>query len=163
MTKVDSTSTPSSTPVRTIMTTRVVTVSPDQGVAEAADVLADHRVGAAPVVDESGAVVGLLRDDDLLVSEARIHVPTALEFLGAELVWPPSAHRYKDELERAAAASVGQIMTSDVATVGPEDTIEAVATLMHDRQLSHVPVLDKGTLVGIVSRGDLIRYLAATT
>jgi CBS domain-containing protein len=163
MTEVEGTPMPSSTPVRTIMTTTVVTLSPDQSVPEAADVLGGHRIGAAPVVDKSGAVVGLLRDDDLLVSEARIHVPTAIEFLGAELVWPPSAHRYKDELEKAAAATVSQIMTSDFATVGSDDNVETVATLMHENQLSHVPVVDNGILVGIVSRGDVIRYIAATT
>jgi CBS domain-containing protein len=68
--------------VRTIMTTDVVTLSPDRTVPEAADVLAEHHIGAAPVVDR-GVLVGLLRDEDLIVSEAKLHVPTVIEFLGA--------------------------------------------------------------------------------
>jgi len=81
---------PDTTPVREVMTGDVVTLRPDQPVQEAADVLAGKHIGAAPVVDDSGKVVGLLRDEDLIVSEARLHVPTVISFLGADLVLPPS-------------------------------------------------------------------------
>jgi len=148
--------------VRTIMTSPVVTVSPELTVAEAADVLADHHVGAVPVVDAGGKVVGLLRDEDLLVTEARLHVPTVVEFLGAELVWPPSVHRYEDELRKAAASTVALLMTTEVDTVRSTDAVEKVATLMHDKGLSHVPVVDDGVLVGMVARADLVRFVAST-
>jgi CBS domain-containing protein len=150
--------------VSTIMTTNVVTLSPEQSVPEAADLLSDRGIGAAPVVDESGKVVGLLRDEDLLLTESNLHAPTAIEFLGAELIWPPSMHRYEAELRKAAASKVSELMSTDVETVAPTDTIESLATLMHDKGLSHVPVVDQnGSLVGIVARGDLIRFLAATS
>ena len=150
--------------VSTIMTTNVVTLSPDQSVPEAADLLSEHNIGAAPVVDASGTLVGLLRDEDLLVTESNLHVPTAIEFLGAELIWPPSMHRYEAELKKAAASTVSEIMSTEFDTVAPTDTVESVATLMHDKGLSHVPVVDaNGSLLGIVARGDLIRFLAATS
>ena len=150
--------------VSTIMTTNVVTLSPEQSVAEAADLLSERAIGAAPVVDESGTVVGLLRDEDLLLTESNLHAPTAIEFLGAELIWPPSMHRYEAELRRAAASKVSELMSTDFATVAPNDTIESLATLMHDKGSSHVPVVDEnGALLGIVARGDLIRFLAATS
>ena len=148
--------------VRTIMTSPVVTVSPELTVAEAADVLADHQIGAVPVVDAGGKIVGLLRDEDLLVTEARLHVPTVVEFLGAELVWPPSVHRYEDELRKAAASTVALLMTTEVDTVRSTDAVEKVATLMHDKGLSHVPVVDDGVLVGMVARADLVRFVAST-
>ena len=150
--------------VCTIMTTNVVTLSPEQSVPEAADLLSERGIGAAPVVDESGKVIGLLRDEDLLLTESNLHAPTAIEFLGAELIWPPSMHRYEAELRKAAASKVSELMSTDVETVAPTDTIESLATLMHDKGLSHVPVVDQnGALVGIVARGDLIRFLAATS
>jgi CBS domain-containing protein len=154
---------PDSTPVSTIMTTDVVTLAPDQSVPEAADVLADHTIGAAPVVDADGKLVGLLRDDDLIISESRLHVPTMIEILGVGVVWPPSERRWEHELKKAAASTVADVMTTEFETVMPTESIETVATLMHDKGLSHVPVVDGGKLVGIVSRGDLVRYLAATT
>lgn len=150
--------------VSTIMTTNVVTLSPEQSVPEAADLLSERGIGAAPVVDESGKVIGLLRDEDLLLTESNLHAPTAIEFLGAELIWPPSMHRYEAELRKAAASKVSELMSTDVETIAPTDTIESLATLMHDKGLSHVPVVDQnGALVGIVARGDLIRFLAATS
>ena len=152
-----------STPVSTIMTTDVITMTPDQSVPDAADLLTAHGIGAAPVLDADGRMVGLLRDEDLMVSEARLHAPSVIEFLGAELVWPPSVHRYEEELRKFAASTVGEVMATEFEAVAPSDSIENAATLMHDKVISHLPVVDNGKLVGIVARGDLIRYLAATT
>jgi len=154
---------PSSTPVRDVMSTKVVTLRPDQTVEEAADVLAADRIGAAPVVDASGNLVGLLRDEDLILSEANVHVPTAITFLGADFVLPSALHRFEDELKKAAGAIIDDAMETEFATVSPDDTLEHVATLMHDREITHVPVVEGGKLVGIVARGDLVRHLAATT
>ena len=63
---------PSSTPVREVMTTKVITLTPDQSFAVAADTLADNKIGAVPVVDTAGKVVGVLRDEDLIVSESNL-------------------------------------------------------------------------------------------
>ncbi|HEX6311089.1 MAG TPA: CBS domain-containing protein [Acidimicrobiia bacterium] len=152
-----------STVVRDVMSTDVVTLRPDQGVAEAADILAAKKIGAAPVVDAGGKLVGLLRDEDLIVSEANVHVPTAISFLGADFVLPSALNRFEDELKKVAGSSVADVMTTDFATIGPDDPIEALATTMHDRDVTHVPVVDGDALLGIVARGDLVRHLAAAT
>ncbi len=154
---------PTTTVVRDVMSAKVVTLRPDQAVAEAADVLANDRIGAAPVVDGKGALVGLLRDEDLILSEANVHVPTAITFLGADFVLPSEMHHFEDDLKKAAGATVADAMTTEFATIGPDDTLETLATLMHDRELTHVPVVEDGKLVGIVARGDLVKFLAATT
>jgi CBS domain-containing protein len=154
---------PATTPVSAVMSRDVVTLRPDQSVAEAADVLAGKQIGAAPVVDDSGKLVGLLRDEDLIVSEARLHVPTVITFLGADLVLPSSLHRFEHELKKAAGATVADVMTTEFATVKPDDSLEDLAALMHDRDVTHVPVVDGGKLAGIVARGDLVRFLSRTT
>ncbi|HEY4396077.1 MAG TPA: CBS domain-containing protein [Acidimicrobiia bacterium] len=154
---------PDSTPVREVMTGDVVTLRPDQPVQEAADVLAGKHIGAAPVVDESGKVVGLLRDEDLIVSEARLHVPTVISFLNADLVLPSSLHRFEHELKKAAGATVAEVMINEFPTAKPDDTIDGLAAEMHDRDITHVPVIDGGKLVGIVARGDLVRFLSRTS
>jgi CBS-domain-containing membrane protein len=145
------------------MSRNVVTLRPDQSVAEAADVLADKQIGAAPVVDAGGKLAGLLRDEDLIVSEARLHVPTVISFLGADLVLPSSLHRFEHELKKAAGATVADVMATEFVTVKPDDNLEDLASLMHDRDVTHVPVVDGGKLVGIVARGDLVRFLSHTT
>ncbi len=154
---------PDTTPVREVMTRDVVTLRPDQPVQEAADVLAGKAIGAAPVVDADGKLVGLLRDEDLIVSEARLHVPTVISFLGADLVLPSSLHRFEHELKKAAGASVADVMITDFHVADPDDTLDGVAAEMHDRDVTHVPVVDDGKLVGIVARGDLVRFLSRTS
>ena len=154
---------PSETPVSSIMTTDVVTLRPEDTLPAAADLLVERGIGAAPVVDAGGQMVGMLRDVDLLLSEANLHAPTVLSFLGADIVWPPSERRWEEEFKKAAASTVGERMITDFPRVAPGDSVEDVATLMHDQHLSHVPVVDGGQLVGIVARGDLVRFLAAST
>jgi CBS domain-containing protein len=155
---------PASTTVSDVMTRDVVTLRPDQSVEEAADVLAEKQIGAAPVVDAGGKLVGLLRDEDLIVSEARLHVPTVISFLGADIVLPSQLHRFEHELKQAAGATAGDVMTTDFHTVKPDDDLEELATAMHERDVTHVPVVDNGgKLVGIVARGDLVRFLSRTT
>ncbi len=152
----------SSTPVSEVMTTDVVTLRPDQTLAEAADVLSERAIGAAPVVDDTGTIVGLLRDEDLLISEARLHLPTTIAILpGIEFTLPSHIKRYDEELKKAASSSVADVMDREFPQVGPDATLEDLATLMHERDVTHVPVVAGGRVVGIVARGDLVRFLAA--
>jgi CBS domain-containing protein len=154
---------PDTTPASAVMTREVVTLRPDQSVQEAADVLAGKQIGAAPVVDAGGKLVGLLRDEDLIVSEARLHVPTVITFLGSDFVLPSSLHRFEHELKKAAGATVADVMITEFPTVKPDDTLDELAAQMHDRDVTHVPVVDGGKLIGIVARGDLVRFLSRTS
>ena len=154
---------PSTIPLRSVMTTDVVTVSADQTLAAAADVLADRGIGAAPVVDAAGLVVGLLRDEDLLSTEARLHVPTTIAILGVNFTLPGEVARYDEELRKAIASTVGEVMERDFPQLPPDATLEDAATLMHEADVSHVVVVEDGRAIGIVARGDLIRHLARTT
>jgi CBS domain-containing protein len=151
------------TRVRDVMTTQVASLRPDQPVSEAADLLAAGRYGAMPVVD-GGRLIGLLRDEDLIVSEARLHVPTVISFLGATFTLPGEQQRFEEELKKFAGSTVADIMDTDPQTIGADDSVEDLATAMHERDVTHLPVVDAdGTLVGIVARGDLVRFIARTT
>lgn len=155
---------PTNTPIRDVMTEKVVTLRPDQSFQEAADLLADRGIGAAPVVDADGKVVGMLRDEDLIVSEANLHAPTWFSFLGAEFPLPRAQKRFESELRRLVAADVRGLMMNDFEACGPDDVLGTVAARMHDRDVTHLPVIDAdGRLVGIVARGDLVRRVAADT
>jgi CBS domain-containing protein len=155
---------PGTTKVRDVMTTPVVTLGPDQKVEHAADVLAEKNIGALPVVDENGRLLGMLRDDDLIASEARVHVPTFINFLGLGMAFPGEMKHLEQELKKIAGATVADVMLTDPPTVGPDDTLEDVATLMHDRGVNSVPVVDADNkVVGIVARADVVRFIARTT
>jgi CBS domain-containing protein len=155
---------PASTLVRDVMTTSVMTLRADQSIADAADEMAGHGFGAMPVLDAEGTFVGLLRDEDLMVSEARVHVPTFLNILGVSIPLPGEMAGVQEELHKVAGSTVGEVMDDDPKTIGPDDTLEDLATLMNDHEISHVPVVDaNGALVGIVARGDIVKFIARTT
>lgn len=150
--------------VRDVMSTDVATLRPDQSVADAADVMAACGFGAMPVVDGTGHLLGLLRDEDLIVSEARVHVPTFLNFLGATIPLPGEMEHLEEELRKVAGSTVADVMDDDPLTIAPDDTLEELATRMQDREASHVPVVNGDRrVVGIVARGDIVRYIARTT
>ena len=155
---------PGSTLVRDVMSTPVVTLRPDDKVEHAADVLAEKNVGSLPVVDDDGKLVGILRDDDLIASEARVHVPTFINFLGLGMAFPGEMKHLEHELKKIAGATVRDVMQTDPPTVAPDATLEDVATIMHDRGVNSVPVVDADNkVVGIVARADIVRFIARTT
>lgn len=148
--------------VRDVMTKvpDVLSFTPDTKIEDAARALSERRLGGAPVVDAAGRVVGLLEDDDLIVQETRLHAPTVLTVLGAYIPIPDRGHDLGEELRKAVGLTVEQVMDADPDVCREDDTLERVATVLHEKHLSRLPVVaDDGTLVGIVSRGDLVRAL----
>ncbi len=108
---------PGNTRVREVMTKQVVTIGPDAPVNEAADILAERRVDALPVVDAQGRLLGMLRDDDLISTEARVHVPGFINFLGLAMPWPGEMRELEDEIKKIASSNVRDLMDTDVHPV----------------------------------------------
>ncbi len=152
---------PRTTPVRDVMTTDVLAFRPEDPIQEASRQLVERDVDGAPVVDGVGRVVGMLTTDDLLVQETRLHYPTVISLFGAYLELPSSHRRFEEDLRRAVAATVADVMHTDPVTCGPDDTLERIATVMHEEKLGRVPVVEDGRLVGIVARGDILRSIMA--
>lgn len=141
------------------MTTDVLTFRPDDNVGDAMARLVDRGVDAAPVVDEAGAVVGIISTGDLIVQETNLHVPTVISLFGASIELPSSKRHFEEDLRRALGATVGDVMTGDPVTIAPDATVEDAATTMHDERVSRLPVVADGALVGIVSRTDILRSI----
>ena len=151
---------PRNTLVREVMTTDVLTFRPEDSVESAARSLSERKLGGAPVVDGDGVVVGLLEDDDLIVQDTRLHFPTVISVFGAYLELPSSVRQFEADLKKAVGATVADVMDADAPTCRPDDTLETVATSLHGRNSSRMAVVDDdGRLVGIVSRGDLVRAI----
>ncbi|MEU4802447.1 CBS domain-containing protein [Actinosynnema sp. NPDC023587] len=109
----------------------VATVRADSSVAELVAVLAEHNVGAMVVVGDSG-IAGIVSERDVV---RRLHDR------GADLL----------------AAPVAEIMTVEVLTCSPKDSVDSLTVLMTERRIRHVPVVEDGELVGIVSIGDVVK------
>ena len=151
---------PRTTPVSQVMTKDVLSFAPDENVVDAMKRLVDRGLDAGPVVDGDGAVVAMLSAGDLIVQETQLHFPTVISLLGATLEWPSSKKKFDEDLRKALGATVNELMTPEPTVCGPDDTIEAAATLMHQHDVSRLPVIDElGVLVGIVSRKDILKVI----
>jgi CBS-domain-containing membrane protein len=136
--------------VRDVMTTEVVTVEPSTPFKEIAARLAQHRISAVPVVDAGRRVLGIITEADLLLKQEHPDPKADIS-----LVW---TRRRRRERAKAAAAVAGKLMTAPAATVAPTATVTEAARRMHTAGVKRLPVVDEaGRLVGIVSRADLLK------
>ena len=139
-----------------IMVADVVTVTPEATIQEVAQILSSKRISGLPVVDESGVVVGIVSEGDLL---RRVEAGTEHErswwlklLMGRETL---AAEYIKEH-----AAKVGDIMTRDVLAAKPDTPVTDIAALFEKNGIKRVPIIDGGKLVGIVSRANLVQALA---
>ena len=145
---------------RDIMTADPVTIGPNAQVIEAARIMTESNVGSLPVVD-GGTLVGLVSEGDLIMQDVKLEFPTYIHLLDGFIMYPPAHTRFESELKKAVAATVSDVMTADPITVQAGAPIEDVATVLSDRGVSRLPVLDGERLVGIVSKHDIVRAIAA--
>lgn len=147
-------------PVRDVMATDVLTFAPEDNVMDAMRTMLVRDVDGAPVMNSDGEIVGLLSTADLIVEEARVHLPTVITLLGAYIELPSSKKQFDRDVEKALGSTVGEVMGDAAPTLAPDDTVEFAATIMHEQGADRLPVLDEsGALVGIVARGDIVRAI----
>jgi CBS domain-containing protein len=145
--------------VKDIMTTEVITVSTGDSVELCAKLMQENNISGLPVLNEGGRVSGIVTEGDLIRRASRVKAPGYLEILGG-LIYLGSPKKFVEELQRAMSLEAGQLMSKNLVTIAPEDTVEKAATLMVDKKISRLPVLDEsGKLVGIISRRDIMGSL----
>jgi CBS domain-containing protein len=110
---------------------KVVTIHPDRSVREALALLAEHNIGALIAIDARGEPVGMLSERDIVREAAR--------------------------REDVFALKVSAIMSTEVVTGLPQDDLLSVAHTMTERRIRHLPVVENGKLVGVVSIGDIVK------
>ena len=138
--------------VKDVMTTRVIWVNKDATFREIAVALREYRVSAFPVVDGDRKVIGVVSEADMLNKEALIDEPG---LLGGIL--------HRRDQAKARGITAGDLMTTAVVAVRPQDTAEHAARLMYDRRVKRLPVTDEnGRLVGIISRADVLSVFDRT-
>ena len=147
--------------VKEIMTENPITVTVDMEIFKAAKILLDHRINGVPVVDDTGKLVGVLCQSDLIAQQKKLPVPSFFSFLDGYINLS-SMKNIEKEVRKIAATAVSDAMTLNPVTVGPDSSIETVAALMVDHNLYTLPVVEKGRLVGVVGKEDILRTLMPT-
>lgn len=144
--------------VKDIMTRDVIAVSPEMDIAHAARLLLEKSINGVPVVDGTGKLVGILCQSDLVAQQKKFPIPTLFTFLNGFIPMTSMKHLEK-EVQKITAITVADAMSPNPVTVRPEASIEEVGTIMVDRNFHTLPVVDKGKLVGIVGKEDVLRTL----
>ncbi|MGE4480222.1 CBS domain-containing protein [Acidocella sp.] len=136
--------------------TDAVTVAPGASLAEAARVMLARNAGSLQVVDEAGQLLGILTESDLLRQAAlESHDGQHVCWLKAFLAAAPLVVDYSP----AHGRKVSDVMTLNPTSLGPEDTLAEAAKTMRRLNVKRLPVVDEGTLVGLLSIGDLLAAL----
>jgi len=144
--------------VKDIMTRKLLTVSPETEITQAARLMLENRINGLPVVDEAGRVVGILCQSDLISQQKSLPIPSLFTFLDGYIPLT-SSKQIKKQAQKIAAITVAQAMTPDPVVVEPETSIQAVAALMVDNNFHTLPVVEEGKLVGIVGKEDVLKTL----
>jgi len=140
------------------MTKELITVSPQTEIAGAAKLLLEKRINGLPVIDDSGKLVGILCQSDLVAQQKSIPIPSVYTLLDS-FIPLTSLKRIDKEVRKIAALKVEQAMTPNPVTVGPETDIEDVARLMVDKKYHTLPVMEGDKIVGVVGKEDVLKTL----
>ena len=143
---------------RDIMTERVITVGPETTVREIATLLLERRISAVPVVEESGEIVGIVSEGDLI---HRNEIGTELRGRSWWLRLFDDSAALAERYSKSHGAKARDVMTRDVVSVDETVSLADIAELLETKHIKRVPVIRDGRLAGIVSRADLVRALAA--
>jgi CBS domain-containing protein len=142
-----------------VMTTGVVTASPESKVRDVVGLLLEHRVSAVPVVDADGKIVGIVSEGDLTHRHE-----SGTEHTGH---WWRAITETSEEAARAYTRTHGRlardVMTAGVVTVAPDTPLNEAAALLDKHRIKRLPVVKDGRLVGIVSRANLLQALFKAT
>jgi CBS domain-containing protein len=146
-----------------VMTTEVVTVSPETTVQELAKILSEKGISGTPVVDANQRLVGIVSEGDLL---HRAETGTERRVQRRRSWWLDSVAAEQElarDYVKAHGRTVADIMTREVITAEETTDLADLAMLLETKRVKRVPVVSGGKLVGIVSRANLVRALATTS
>jgi CBS domain-containing protein len=141
---------------RDIMVPHVITVQPDLDVKAVANTLVANGISAVPVVAIDGSIVGIISEGDLM----RRIVAGAEHKRSGWLEIFSSPEQLMAEFAKSHGRKAADVMTRQVISVDPDTSLQEIANLLEKHGIKRVPVIEKGRLVGIVSRANLVQVLA---
>jgi len=121
--------------------------------------LIKNKISGVPVVDDSGKLVGIATEGDLIVRDADLHFPRYFKLLDS-IIYLESLNKFKRNLRKYLGTKVEDVMTSKVKIVKEDTPVNVVANIMIRDNVNRVPVLDNdGNLVGIITRADIVKSM----
>jgi CBS-domain-containing membrane protein len=141
-----------------IMTREVIAVGPEMEVIELANLFWEKRISGAPVVDQAGKLLGVVTESDLIDQSKNVHIPKVITILDS-MIFLENPAKLDKEIKKMTGTRVKDIYSDKVVTVSEDTPMSEIATIMSDRSLHTLPVIDGEKLVGVIGKGDIIRNL----
>ena len=146
--------------VRELMSSPAVTVSPETKVQELARIMREGPFSGVPVVDTDGTLLGVVRELALIERNAPISKPRYLAMQSGLIpVSIDKNQHYREQVGLVLATDASELMDDDPATIGPDDTLEKLLTIMREPEQTMVPVVEGERVIGVVTRTDVVRVL----
>ncbi|MBE9519559.1 MAG: CBS domain-containing protein [Proteobacteria bacterium] len=141
-----------------IMTSEVITVRQDTPIKDLAEILWKNRISGVPVLDEAGKIVSVVTESDLIDQTKKVHIPTMISLLDS-VIFLESSKKTEQEIRKMSGNTAGDISSSDLVTVTEETGLDEIATIMSEKNLHTLPVIQDDKLVGVIGKSDIIRSL----
>ena len=142
-----------------IMSKNVITVGMQTPVSELAEILWKNRISGVPVLDENGDVVSVVTESDLIDQTKKIHIPTMISILDS-VIFLESSKKTEREIKKMAGNTVQDICSMELVSVSEDTGLDEIATIMAEKSVHTLPVIQDGRLVGVIGKSDIIRSMA---
>ncbi len=141
-----------------IMTTQVVTVKKETSLKALAKILYDYHINGVPVVDDENKLLGIICESDLIRKNKKLHIPTVVALFDW-VFYLESPKKFEKEIERINATTVGDLYTKEVVTIDKHTPVEEIASIMTEKNIYSLPVVEGDHLMGIIGKADLVKAL----
>ena len=142
-----------------IMTREVITVRQNTTVKELAEILWKNKISGVPVLDDNDAVVSVVTESDLIDQTKKVHIPTMISLLDS-VIFLESSKKTEEEIKKMSGNTVQDICSDDLISVTEETGLDEIATIMSEKNLHTLPVIQDNKLVGVIGKSDIIRSIA---
>jgi CBS domain-containing protein len=141
------------------MTQDVVTVNKNQPISDLSKIFIENHFNGVPVLDNTGKVVGVVTQGDLIEQNKNLHIPTVIALFDAVL-FLESEKKFEDDLKKLTGSKIEDIYHKNLITVSPDTDLNEIITLMAEKNIHTLPVLDGDKLIGIIGKRNIIREMA---
>ena len=144
-----------------IMTKNVTTVRAATTIEELARILMEHKISGVPVVDDDKNLIGIVTENDLISRNKRLHIPTVMRLFDS-FIMLESPGKIEKEIKRMTAITVNDIYTKEVVTVAEDTPVQDLATIMSEKKVHLIPVVEGKKILGIIGKIDLIKGITGS-
>ena len=144
---------------RDIMTRDVVTVKKDEPISDLSKLFIENHFNGVPVLNNGGKVIGVVTQKDLIEQNKNLHIPTVIALFDAVLLLE-SEKKFGSDVKKLTGSKIEDIYHKNPITISLDTALNEIITLMAEKDIHTLPVLDNDKLVGIIGKRDVIRAMA---